>query len=254
MRCPKCGWRNESDAISCVHCGYSFMNSQSPSPKNSDERATRIYNPNELPDPEQLRVTRLEALSKCPECGYQLLAEYSSCPYCGTQIRKSSRQESTEKPVGSGTTPPYLPSPIISCPICNKEISAELSTCPYCGESIPLQTVRVVRHRVQHNEPKCSLTIIVEEDEQMAPYTTEYEGAKINLNRHNTDSSNNTITSKVQATLTYEDGHWFINNQSEHESTFIQVNRRMELTPGDIIMLGDRCFRFATPENDGNTP
>lgn len=226
------------------------MNSQSPSPKNSDERATRIYNPNELPDPEQLRVTRLEAVSKCPECGYHLLAEYSSCPYCGTQIRNHGSNKK-DSPI-SATCPPCSSPVIISCPTCHKEISADLANCPYCGERVSLQTVRVVRRRPNAEEPKCTLTLIADDGESIETMIREFNGPTVALNRFNTEPGNTTITSRVQAVLSCENGRWFIENKSDLGSTFIQVNHRMELLPGDLIMLGDRCFQFGVIDSNKN--
>ena len=44
--------------------------------------------------------------------------------------------------------------------------------------------------------------------------------------------------------VTYEDGHWTIENHSLHNPTMVIADRKVELQSGDIIMLGDRKFRF----------
>ena len=86
--------------------------------------------------------------------------------------------------------------------------------------------------------------MVIEEDENTTPITNEYEGASIILNRDNTEADNRTITSKEQAELTYEDGKWYIINKSQFGSTYIVANRKMEIMPDDIIILGDRKFKF----------
>ena len=72
----------------------------------------------------------------------------------------------------------------------------------------------------------------------------EYEGKSIILNRENTEVSNRTITSKEQAEIVFEDGHWYLLDRSELRTTFIQANRKIDIIPDDIIVLGDRRFKF----------
>ena len=93
-------------------------------------------------------------------------------------------------------------------------------------------------------KPKCRLTIVPEEDEQEVPEANEYEGTSIILTRENTEAYNRTITSKEQAELICEDGKWYILNKSEFGSTYLEANRKLEIQQGDIIVLGDRRFKF----------
>ena len=90
----------------------------------------------------------------------------------------------------------------------------------------------------------CQLQPIAWEGERVQYQPISYSGEQIVLNRANTDPNNHTITSKRQAILTHDDNGWFLENQSEHNSTFIQVNKRMKLQDGDIIMMGNRLFVF----------
>lgn len=71
-----------------------------------------------------------------------------------------------------------------------------------------------------------------------------YSGDEITLNRANTDSNNNSITSKVQAVITREGDEWYIENRSEMQTTLIRVDRKMRLQDGDVIVLGNRMFEF----------
>ena len=64
------------------------------------------------------------------------------------------------------------------------------------------------------------------------------------MTRENTESNNRTITSKEQAELICEDGKWFVLNKSELGSTYLEANRKLEIQQGDIIVLGDRRFKF----------
>ena len=93
-------------------------------------------------------------------------------------------------------------------------------------------------------KPICTLTIVPEEHENLTVEPIKHEGNSIILNRANTEPSNRTITSKEQAEITFEDGHWFLKNCSELNTTYLQVSRKIEIFPNDIIVLGDRRFKF----------
>ena len=71
-----------------------------------------------------------------------------------------------------------------------------------------------------------------------------YEGNTIILNRDNTDPKNSTITSQEQASLTFENGKWSIEDKSEYKTTFVQAVRKIELQQGDLILLGNQLYRF----------
>ena len=90
----------------------------------------------------------------------------------------------------------------------------------------------------------CSLTPVAWEDEVETPGQNRYSGSMIVLNRDNTDPGNNTITSKEQALLTFEDGAWYLEDRSSQQTTYLHVSRKMKLEDGDIVILGNRRFLF----------
>lgn len=89
-----------------------------------------------------------------------------------------------------------------------------------------------------------SLMMIPESNEEIMPYAERYEGHEVKLNRSNTDRTNKTITSKEQARLVNIDNRWYIEDHSDMKSTFVRASRPIELHSGDVILLGDRLFRF----------
>ena len=132
---------------------------------------------------------------------------------------------------------------------CGKEIDITCSFCPHCGVRVHRPTIRRQIKNIAETEPEditphCSLTIIPEENENIPSEKMEYEGKSIILNRENTEVSNRTITSKEQAEIVFEDGHWYLLDRSELRTTFIQANRKIEIIPDDIIVLGDRRFKL----------
>ena len=64
------------------------------------------------------------------------------------------------------------------------------------------------------------------------------------LTRDNTEPGNPSITSKEQAVVSHADGHWYIENRSEQNTTFVMARDKIELHNGDIILLGNRMFEF----------
>lgn len=116
--------------------------------------------------------------------------------------------------------------------------------CPCTSPYHPTTNKKHSRNGNGRNTLRCSLTIIPEENENIPPEKIEYEGKSIILNRENTEVSNRTITSKEQAEIVFEDGHWYLLDRSELRTTFIQANRKIEIIADDIIVLGDRRFKF----------
>lgn len=186
-------------------------------------------------------------VSQCPSCGYPVLGDFQSCPSCGAPIKRQAQPApapAAPKPVARPAAVEFdLPS-TVTCQKCGEEVPASSSFCPKCGEKIHLQTVRAIRHRPEPKKPQCSLTLIPEEDDTTEAFTKNYEGESVILNRDNTEPTNRTITSKEQAALIFEEGKWYLENRSELGSTYLEANRKLEILPGDVVVLGDRRFKF----------
>lgn len=227
-------------------------------------RPTRIVNGPMMQD-QQLKATVVQSPKSCPHCGYPVMGDFSSCPNCGASIAPAPRPTTIQRPDGQPETPAApLAGTVatgknsllnelgidetVKCDKCGAEVSIDFTFCPKCGERIHLPTVRAIRHKPtaapEPPKPKCRLTIIPEEDEQEVPVPNEYEGASIILTRDNTEANNRTITSKEQAELICEDGKWYVLNKSELSSTYLEANRKLEIQQGDVIVMGDRRFKF----------
>lgn len=72
-----------------------------------------------------------------------------------------------------------------------------------------------------------------------------FNSSKVVLNRQNTEPENNSITSNQQAILSFENGKWYIEDKSSFKTTFIRVTKKTALEQGDIIVLGNREFKFS---------
>ena len=276
MRCNNCGWDNAPGSSACVKCGHPLQmggaqyedpykgvnvpnyNSGEPTPRptvlNSQQvepkpRPTRIVNSSDFQSQTPLNATVAQAPKNCPHCGYPVVGNFTSCPNCGASFgaAQTAIQNALER------KPETMELDIaeeVKCDKCGTMVSIDFSFCPKCGERIHLPTVRAIRHKPapapEPPKPKCHLTIIPEEGEITEVFTNDYEGDSIILNRENTEQNNRTITSKEQAELICEDGKWFVINRSELGSTYLEANRKLAIEPGDVIVLGDRRFKFET--------
>lgn len=94
--------------------------------------------------------------------------------------------------------------------------------------------------------PRCILKPVIfpGEDTRYAPQPVNIKGAYNELNRQLIDPDNNTITSKVQATLTYKEGKWYVENKSAQKTTYVHAGEPIEIKSGDIILMGNRTFVF----------
>lgn len=230
----------------------------------------------------QMKKTVIQSINnRCPQCGFNLPPNAVSCPNCGLDLVEPSEDATPEPqsaPIQMADTPvPEIDKPTVVmghtvkpqndstetdtnvCDKCGTVVPGDIQYCPKCGERIRQKTIIVRRKpktqpkedeikKVEEPPVKCLLTLIPEDDEEIKTVTRDYEGKSIILNRDNTEPDNRTITSKEQAELTCEDGKWFIENRSSLSSTFVQANRKIELQAGDIIVLGDRRFKFELPK------
>ena len=281
MRCNNCGWDNAPGSSVCVKCGHPLQAGESqyqdpyqgvnvpnyqggeamprPTVINAQHaepapRPTRIVNSADLQNPAVINATVAQAPKSCPNCGYPVVGNFDSCPNCGTSL--GAAQTAIQQPVQNIQQPVQKMTEDlgldiaeeVKCEKCGTMVSLDFSFCPKCGERIHLPTVRAIKHKPtpppEPPKPKCHLTIIPEEGEITEAFTNDYEGDSIILNRENTEKDNRTITSKEQAELICEEGKWYVINRSELGSTYLEANRKLAIEPGDVLVLGDRRFKF----------
>ena len=212
MRCTNCGWENPEGAQRCEKCN---------SPLASDivydsegEREEGVVKTTVRETDEPIRVHLNDNL--CPDCGFPLREGVVRCPNCGKEFSPSS-----PKPVGA----PYIAPPPAAGRPSRFESTVNPWSNPTVGKTFQLQP-------------------IAWENETGEILPLNFTGTLIELKRDNTDPANNTITSKTQAEITNDNGKWFIEDKSAQQSTFIHAGRRMELSDGDVIVLGNRRFIF----------
>lgn len=211
MRCKNCGWPNRPGETTCQKCHAPLEDERNYEESNGYTQQARMKT-----IPEQDAFGDYNASDRaCPKCGYPLRSESHVCPNCKYEI-ESFYNETKEhqhrltrvdnKDTVSGTINPYLESPA--------------------------------------PEPAFILHPIKRVNEKKDMDDIKYVGKDIVLTRSNTEEDNASITSQEQATLSYVEGKWFIENKSAQGTTFIRVSRKTELQDGDTLLLGNRMFEF----------
>ena len=220
MRCVNCGWDNRSNTTVCVKCGQPLRSVEGYADSQNNFVQGERYG-EAIPKPTVLNANPDEEK-------------------CRKTVVFSAVNDAENRPTVTQLT--------TECPNCGYPVAGEFASCPNCGIRMHRPTIRRQIKNIADTEPdalpRCSLTIIPEEDEKISPERFDYEGKSVILNRENTEVANRTITSKEQAEIVFEDGHWYIVDRSELKTTYIQANRKIEIMPDDIIVLGDRRFKF----------
>lgn len=214
MRCRFCGWDNPDGKENCEKCGKALqIEASEPSNQDAYERpTTRQPKGTSTVLKATVREKKVEKLAGtapveknvCPECGYKL--EDGVCSSCGYNGKSKE------------PTPPIITN---------------------------VDSKKTVRPQRKGEKKECFvLTPISEDSGQPEGDAMKYVENEVLLNRENTDPKNSTITSQCQALITNEDGKWYILDQSEYKTTFVQAARKIEINSGDLILLGNQLFRF----------
>lgn len=217
MRCKNCGWPNRPEDPVCSKCGSLLQADHTsavsrPSSLNQTVREGDIFGGTPQPN-------------ICAKCGYPLRPGLQRCPNCNSEV---------------GTAPNHAVSSQQSVDSSSRSIRRPTVV----GVPNLHGTVNVWTEGTIGLTPSFVLSPVKRNGERRQPDEIELEGESVVLNRDNTDPGNLSITSRVQATITRNDGKWFIEDKSEQKTTFVYASTPQELHDGDIILLGNRLFIF----------
>ena len=139
---------------------------------------------------------------------------------------------------------------MIQCNNCGYHVINGMHTCPNCLAEMPDEIVAPLpadEDAYEYNEdeiPICSLRPIALPNEREMHEEVYEEGAEVFLSRENTVPYDSSIDDEEQACLFFSDGHWFIEDRSRDNSTYVHAGAGIKLEPGDIIRMGNRDFEF----------
>lgn len=253
MKCKNCGTINPPGALKCQECNVpltgSMLLTDADSPKvqkgtilckncNTENPATALkcskcnapfdgslaIRPEEVPNlnaTQQLEESKGKwDLVDCPSCGYPNKSIADNCVSCGESLHpKTSNTPTQEKKVTIATAPP---------PVSNKNatINPWVEAAPTAVNSFALEPLDIHFKTMDK--------------------VLEFTGDDVLLNRANLEQDNATITQKTQASISRQGNQWVLNDRSEMNTTFIKMSSDYPLKDGDIILMGNRLFRFST--------
>lgn len=189
---------------------------------------------------EKVNKTVCQTIIKCSYCGYfPILNSVTECPQCKKPIlpREEHKDDVASEAMQSQDNPSF--NNVYKKPEIESKVESQGTIC----RPFYLNTTEENRTEPEINAT-FKLTLIPEDGEQTTAVTKQYKGNEVLLNRDNTEPSNLSITSKEQALIKYEDGQWYVENRSQLKTTYVVVDRRIELHDGDVVILGNRKFRF----------
>ena len=259
MRCNNCGWNNPEGTNRCEKCNAPLSGSMVQEPSNSPQGNNNAKeNISETvqgkkaegsyidEDTKERETADEKDMKKCPECGYPVLDTYETCPNCKTPLKKSGEQNSK------------------NCPKCGEILNTDANFCSACGYSFKRhnETAEGNGKQKAKDQPNPQETVMWAPGTETGGFTLEritYTEEKTEeelvfnknanetgLNRDNLDPGNNTITSKQQAKIEFSNGQWYITDTSSLKTTFLRAGEPTPIKDGDIIVMGNKKFRFKT--------
>ena len=118
---------------------------------------------------------------------------------------------------------------MIQCNKCGYPVINGMHTCPNCLAEMPdeiVATVPIEEEVFDYNEdeiPFCTLRPIALPGEREMPEEVYEEGAEVYLSRPNTVPHDRSIDDEEQACFFFSDGHWFIEDRSRDNSTYVHA-------------------------------
>lgn len=139
---------------------------------------------------------------------------------------------------------------MIQCENCGYPVMNGMHYCPNCDTEVSEivekednpQTEEIVYD--EDEMPICTLRPMQQPGEKAMHEEAYDEGAEVMLSRGNTVPHDLSIDDELQACLFFAEGHWWIEDRSRGNTTFVHAGAGIKLEPGDIIRMGDREFEF----------
>ena len=244
MRCKNCGWPNKPNETTCAKCGSPLDISETPIDGNI------TYRPQPVSDGDGLKKTVMEnqvfgpsvegpiqetptvSETVCPKCGYPMRSDVTKCPNCNYSVASSVSQSPVNDNPVSGGVYQRRPTRMAVEPDEEKPVLKQTRK-PTEGVGKFNGTINPYMQNYM-DEPAFVLEPIQRMNERKPIEPVEFEGSNVTLTRENTEAGNPTISSKEQAVITHNEGHWFIEDVSDQKTTFVQASQKIELHDGDI--------------------
>lgn len=203
--CKNCGTRNSSSSIKCSNCNAPLAGTNIVSTEDYSEVKTEEHS---------ISTSIISSDQKiCDTCGYPNTSMGADCVHCNGSLKRDDLNGSkAEEPKNA-----------------SQQIDPSMTINPW-----------LIEEESETGFLLCSL----DESEDNETSNLDFDEDHIELKRSNLDSKNKTITSDVQAVIEKDGDQWFLSNKSSLQTTFIRVDNKRALAEGDVILFGNKLFRF----------
>ncbi len=249
-RCNNCGWTNNDNPARCGKCNHLLANVIS-------EPETKENNADKPEGSEPLLSQTLmgkqasddfldkQNLIYCSECGYPNRKDLKNCLRCNHPIPDNEQNSSlADKPEPDADNDAKVSTQETT----DKEDKAitVVETPGNKGSDFdPTKTYdpyRMPKQVTFHLEPMV-------DDGKENKVLIEFKGNNVPVNRESLEPGNKTITSKTQAEIIFDNGVFLLTDKSQQQTTFLQVNKPTKIKNGDIILMGNRKFKFYSEDS-----
>ncbi|WP_299458724.1 FHA domain-containing protein [uncultured Microscilla sp.] len=238
LRCNTCGYINDEHAKNCAKCGAALNDAK----KTINNSSAQGFLPTTGSDPLAYQKPSQKTVK-----GGEPDQPYLDNP------KNEQKQQAQQEDQANG------------CSNCRYPLRAHQNICPNCGfdnaatNATDLHSTKGFDETDEENAPveprhktildPWEVTNIGDSKKfslvtDKGKTTLNFEGEEVALNRQNLDVNNKSISGEQHAKIEYENGQWYIKDQSSNGFTFIQVRDRVPIQPGDMIIMGNKLFVF----------
>jgi len=208
VMCKNCKSFNPADSLRCHSCNAPL------------DGSLVIKNAAVAPSPKIDKSTTMmqqparSAGNICPHCAYPNQSIATSCVKCNTALNPVSFENKKEETLND-------PKPL--------KKAMDMTINPYASAPASAKGFSLTPLNADLSDEKSPISFTNDSN---------------NLDRSTLYPGNNTITSAGQATITRKDHSWIIEDNSAMKTTFVQVQGQITLKDGDILLMGNKMFRF----------
>ncbi len=251
IRCDHCGWgNNPEDAKRCQKCNQELV----------------LSVPEPTPDMFETVKRTESVMPDCAKCGYPLSPEISFCPNCGAPTGVASASTpASHAPAARPSVDPAMKATIrdVSADML-RGIRPEPASVPVQPE-IPAaqppkpvqpamnQTVRIgaTPFPEEKSDPlpeektvsmpvPASTVAYPAITKKILPETAVFKLRPIDMEAPEAFS----FGTDTNASFEFEEGQWYITDESGSNSAYVSAARRIALEKGDVVLIGGRRYRF----------
>lgn len=248
MRCKNCGWPNKPGATNCSKCNSPLDDTPAapapePAPGNPFTDNGPIFPSDSFDAPQAApQPARPAAPASQPLGGTVFEGDVFADSPAPRPAARPAAPQPAPKPAAQPAAAQPAPKPAAGG---FTRQATVMGNQPFIKPSAVMGgTINPLTMQQPEPEPAFTLTLQPRDGEVLADKVRDFEGKETVLNRDNLEADNNTITSRRQAVITFEDGKWYVTDNSSLHTTFVRSGNKIEIHSGDTILMGSRMFVF----------